>query len=97
MKVTTFSVPAQVNQNILIAGAPGSDRQPLGALTLDSPAFSHTDEECNNFIKILEHNKGVFHLVFPAWVLVNQFLEDHASSPLVTTYVAWLWGTVSTL
>ncbi|KAF8256838.1 hypothetical protein EI94DRAFT_1762481 [Lactarius quietus] len=45
-------------------------------LTSGSPAFPHTDEECERFIEILERNKD-------------------ASSPLITIYIATLWGTIA--
>ena len=75
----------------------GGDRQPLDALTSESPTFPYTANQCEDFIELLQRSKGVFRLVHLAWLSVDWLLVDHASSPYVVAYVARSWATVGRL
>ena len=49
-------------ENQLFFHVPGSDRQHLDAPTSDTPTFPYTTNQCEDFIELLQHSKGVFHL-----------------------------------
>src|SRR6266702_5532396 len=90
-----FCMLAQVRQeNLLIARAPGGDRQHLDALTSETPTFPYTAKQSEEFIDLLQHGKGQFRLLHLTCPPVNWFLADYASSPYITTSVARLWATV---
>src|SRR6266702_1184267 len=95
MKFMTFlGVPAQVRQNLMRLGVTHSVYIPL---LQNPPLFRTQMRSVKDLSRLLSAAKVCFHLVFPAWVSVNLFLAGHASSPLITTYVARLWATVGML